>query len=322
MIRVGLDIHESILGLPPEGSQRLIRRVAESELDFVVVGDHVSFHGGQGFDGIVSATLALSAHPTLPVLIAVYQLALRHPLAVARQLSSIAQVAPGRLVLGVGAGGEDRQEVVNSGVDPKTRGRRLDEAIQVLRLLATGEPVTCDRGFFHLEGALVLPVPSPPIRLVVGGSSEAALKRVARLGDGWLPMFVSPRRFRDSVGKIADMAASANRRLVLGPTLSVWCGLDADYGRARALLGRALERLYALPYEEFRNLTFAGSPGDVAESLLPYVEAGCRDFSLLVVAETWEAGIDLAAEVRHHLIKSAGSVRPQSSREAAIGSWH
>src|SRR5205085_2655326 len=82
----------------------------------------------------------------------------------------------------------------------------------------------------------------------------------ARLGGGDLPMFVSPRRFRDSVGKIADMAASANRRLVLGPALSVWCGLDADYGRARALLGRALERLYALPYEEFRNLTFAGSP--------------------------------------------------------------
>jgi alkanesulfonate monooxygenase SsuD/methylene tetrahydromethanopterin reductase-like flavin-dependent oxidoreductase (luciferase family) len=322
VIRVGLDVHESILGLPPEASRRLIRRAADSELDFVVVGDHVSFHGGQGFDGIVSATLALSAHPTLPVLIAVYQLALRHPLAVARQLSSIAQVAPGRLILGVGAGGEDRQEVVNSGVDPRTRGRRLDEAIQMLRLLATGEPVNRDCGFFQVEGALVLPVPSPPIPIVVGGSSEAALKRVALLGDGWLPMFVSPRRFRDSVARIAEMAASANRRLPLGPTLSVWCGLDSDRGRARALLGQALEQLYALPYEKFRNLTFAGSPGDVAESLLPYVEAGCRDFSLLVAAETWEAGVDLVAEVRHHLIKMAAPVRPPCSRGAAIGSCH
>src|SRR5438132_11420444 len=238
MIRVGLDIHESILGLPPEASRLLIRRVADADLDFAVVGDHVSFHGGQGFDGIVSATLALSAHPTLPVLIAVYQLALRHPLAVARQLSSIAQVAPGRLVLGVGAGGEDRREVVNSGVDPKTRGRRLDEAIQVLRLLATGEPVTHSGGFFHLQEALVLPVPSPPVPIVVGGSSEAALTRVALFGDGWLPMFVSPRRFRDSAGQIADMAASAHRRPLLGPTLSVWCGLDSDRGHARSLLGR------------------------------------------------------------------------------------
>jgi len=168
----------------------------------------------------------------------------------------------------------------------------------------------------------VLPVPSPPIPIVVGGSSAAALKRVALSGDGWLPMFVSPRRFRDSVTRIAEMAASANRRVPLGPTLSVWCGLDADPGRARTLLGQALEQLYALPYEKFRNLTFAGSPGDVAESLFPYVEAGCRDFSLLAVAQTWEAGVDLAAEVRHHLIKMAGPVRPPSSRGAAIGSWH
>jgi alkanesulfonate monooxygenase SsuD/methylene tetrahydromethanopterin reductase-like flavin-dependent oxidoreductase (luciferase family) len=310
VIRVGLDVHESILGLPPEASRPLIRRVADSELDFVVVGDHVSFHGGQGFDGIVSATLALSAHPTLPVLIAIYQLALRHPLAVARQLSSIAQVAPGRLVLGVGAGGEDRQEVINSGVDPKSRGRRLDEAIQVLRLLATGEQVDHEGGFFHLQQALVLPVPSPPVPIVVGGSSEAALKRVALSGDGWLPMFVSPRRFRDSVVQIAEMAAGANRRLPISPTLSVWCGLDLDRGRAQALLGGALEQLYALPYEEFRNLTFAGSPPDVAESLLPYLEAGCRDYSLLVVAETWEKGVDLAAEVRHHLITIAGNAQP------------
>jgi alkanesulfonate monooxygenase SsuD/methylene tetrahydromethanopterin reductase-like flavin-dependent oxidoreductase (luciferase family) len=306
VIRVGIDVHESILGLPPEASRVLIRRVAEAELDFVVAGDHVSFHGGQGFDGIVSATLALSAHPTMPVLIAIYQLALRHPLAVARQLSSIAQVAPGRLVFGVGAGGEDRQEVVNSGVDPKTRGRRLDEAIQVLRLLATGEPVDFEGGFFHLQQALVLPVPSPPVPIVVGGSSEAALQRVALSGDGWLPMFVSPRRFRESAAQLAEMAASANRRLPIGPTLSVWCGLDPDRGRAQALLGAALERLYALPYEEFRNLTFAGSPPEVAQSLLPYVEAGCRDFSLLVVAESWQAGVDLAAEVRHRLIKIAG----------------
>jgi alkanesulfonate monooxygenase SsuD/methylene tetrahydromethanopterin reductase-like flavin-dependent oxidoreductase (luciferase family) len=146
VIKVGLDVHDSILGLPPEASRVLMRRAAALGLDYLVVGDHVSFHGGHGFDGIVSATLALAAHPTLPVLIGVYQLALRHPLAVARQLSSIAQVAPGRLVLGVGAGGEDRQEIANAGIDPSTRGRRLDESLQVLRLLATGRPVDFDGG--------------------------------------------------------------------------------------------------------------------------------------------------------------------------------
>jgi len=178
VIRVGLGVHDSILGLPLEASRLLVQRAGESDLDFVVVGDHLSFNGGQGFDGIVSATLALAAHPTLPVLIGVYQLALRHPLAVARQLSSIAEVAPGRLVLGVGAGGEDRMEVLNAGVEPGTRGRRLDESIQVLRMLATGRPVDFEGDFFHLRHAAVLPAPAPPIPIVVGGRSPAALRRL------------------------------------------------------------------------------------------------------------------------------------------------
>ena len=308
MIRVGLDVHESILGQPPEASRRLLERAGESGLDFQVVGDHLSFQGGQGFDGIVSAAFALAAHPTLPVVISVYQLALRHPLTVARQLSSIAQVAPGRLVLGVGAGGEDLMEIVNAGVDPTTRGRRLDESIRVLRLLASGEPVDFDGDFFKLRQALVLPIPSPAIPIVVGGRSEAALRRAALLGDGWLPMFVSPRRFRDSVDRIDELAGSAGRQLSISPTLSVWCGLDHDGDRARALLAATLERLYSRPYEDFRNLTFAGTPPEVAEALLPYLEAGCRDFSLLAVADSWEAAVEHAAAARHRLIEVAGAL--------------
>src|ERR1039457_6961349 len=71
----------------------------------------------------------------------VYLLALRHPLLTARQLASISQLAPGRLVLGAGVGGEDRSEVSNSGVAPASRGRRLDECLQVLRALASGDAV-------------------------------------------------------------------------------------------------------------------------------------------------------------------------------------
>jgi alkanesulfonate monooxygenase SsuD/methylene tetrahydromethanopterin reductase-like flavin-dependent oxidoreductase (luciferase family) len=313
MIRVGLAVHDPILGLPPEASRLLIHRAAESGLDFLVVGDHLSFNGGQGFDGIVSATLALAAQPNLPVVIGVYQLVLRHPLAVARQLSSVAQVAPGRLVLGVGAGGEDRQEVVNAGVDPGTRGRRLDESIQVLRMLAIGQPIDFEGDFLQLHKALVLPVPSPPIPIMVGGRSPAALKRAALLGDGWLPMFVSPRRFKESVERITELAAAAGRRLPISPTLSVWCGLNGDPLRGQALLAGKLEQLYSLPYQDFRRLTLAGSPRDVAEALIPYVEAGCLDFSLLAVAETWEAAVVLTAEVRHRLIEIA-AVLPAPDR--------
>ena len=307
MIRVGLDVHDTILGRPPEASRILIQRAAEAGLDYLVVGDHLSFQGGQGFDGIVSAAFALAVHPTMPVLIAVYQLALRHPLAVARQISSLAQVAPGRLVLGVGAGGEDRQEVINAGIDPATRGRRLDESMRVLRLLATGEPVDFTGDFFGLQQALVLPVPSPRVPILVGGRSPAALKRAALLGDGWLPMFVSPRRFRESLARITELASSAGRQLTNAPALSVWCGLDSAEHKAGALLAGTLERLYGRPYEEFRHLTFAGEPAQVAEALFAYIEAGCNDFSLLVAAESPDAAVGHAAALRHHLIELASS---------------
>ena len=176
-------------------------------------------------------------------------------------------------------------------------------------MLATGHPVDFEGDFFQLQQALVLPISSPPIPIMVGGRSPAALKRTALLGDGWLPMFVSPRRFQDSIERITELATNAGRQLPLSPTLSVWCGLDGDARRAGALLAGHLEQLYSLPYEDFRNLTCAGSPGDVAEALHPYLEAGCRDFSLLAVAESWESAVEQAAEMRHRLIEIAGSCK-------------
>ena len=109
----------------------------------------MSFHDGTGFDGLTAATAALSGSG-LPVLVGMYLLALRHPLLAARQLASISQLAPGRLTLGVGVGGEDRSEISNSGVDPATRGRRLDECLAVLRALAGGETIDYRGEFFPL----------------------------------------------------------------------------------------------------------------------------------------------------------------------------
>src|SRR5467141_2994731 len=107
----------------------------------------------------------------------------------------------------------------------------------------------------------------------------------------------------------SDVCSSdlAGRTLSISPTLSVWCGLDRDGDRARALLAASLERLYSRPYQDFRNLSIAGQPTEVAEALLPYIEAGCQDFSLLAVAESWESAVEHAAAVRHRLIEVAGA---------------
>src|SRR4051812_9685907 len=141
-VRVGLFL--------PGGTQRrhaALARAAAAGIDHLCVGDHVSFIDGTGSDGLISATALLFAQTELPVYVGLYLLPLRHPVGVARQLATLAELAPDRLTLGVGVGGEDPHEIEICGVDPKTRGRRMDESLRILRGLADGTPVIFDGEF-------------------------------------------------------------------------------------------------------------------------------------------------------------------------------
>jgi hypothetical protein len=116
----------------------------------------------------------------------------------------------------VGIGGEDPHELEICGVDPSTRGRRMDESLEILRELSEGKPVSFDGEFFSLRDAQILPAPSSPIPIVVGGRSDAAVRRAGRFGDGWLGIWVSPRRFGSVVTQIAEHAARAERDCATG----------------------------------------------------------------------------------------------------------
>jgi alkanesulfonate monooxygenase SsuD/methylene tetrahydromethanopterin reductase-like flavin-dependent oxidoreductase (luciferase family) len=254
---------------------------------------------------MITASTLLASHDALPVLIGVYLLGLRHPMLAARQLSTLAQTAPGRLTLGVGVAGEDRSEVSNTGVDPASRGRRLDEALPLVRRLMAGEEVTFSGEFFRLDAARILPSPQPPVPIVIGGKGDAAVRRTAELGDGWLGMFCSARRFAETRQRILQAAADRGRPAPPWFGVSVWCGLDSDADQARDLVAAKLERLYRLPYEKFQPLAPAGTPKQVAEFLYPYVESGAGHVTLIPAGRSIEAEIDAAAEVSE-LLRAAG----------------
>src|SRR6476661_842701 len=107
-------------GVPAAELRRAVASAEDAGLDGLGVGDHVSFYVGAGADGLVGATCILAASERLAAVVGVYLLPLRHPVPVARQVADIATLAPGRLVLGVGIGGEDPHEIEVCGVDPKT----------------------------------------------------------------------------------------------------------------------------------------------------------------------------------------------------------
>ena len=277
--RVGTFPPFTVLQQGPEATRAFLTRAGEAGADHVCCSDHVSFYG-VGFDGLVQATALTMLHPTLPVHIGVYLLPLRHPVPVARQLADISQLAPGRLVLGVGVGGEDRHEIEVCGVDPATRGQRMDECLTILRQLLTGAPTTFHGKFFDVDDAVIAPPAAVPI--LVGGRSDVAVRRAGRLGDGWLGVWNSPRRFAAAVEMAAQEAARVGRPdPPARHAMQVWCGFADTPGAARACLAPVMEAMYQLPFERFERYCPYGTPDDVAGFLAPYVEAGCTEFNLI-----------------------------------------
>lgn len=297
-VRVGM--------LAPGGDAESIRAalaaMEASGLDHAVVGDHVSFIAGFGDDGLVRATTVLALSTYLRVSVGVYLLPLRHPVPVARQLASISQLAPGRLTLGVGVGGEDRREVEMCGVDPRTRGRRMDECMQVLIGLRAGKAFTFHGRFFDLDEAVVLPPPSPPVPLLVGGRSDAAVRRAGRYGDGWLGIWVSPKRFADVAAQCgAEAHATGRGEVDFAHAMQLWCGIASSRDDARALLARRMEGFYRIPFDRFEKYSPYGTAQDIAEFLVPYVEAGCSEFNLLTVCGDDDLAVRTAGEVKRLL---------------------
>jgi alkanesulfonate monooxygenase SsuD/methylene tetrahydromethanopterin reductase-like flavin-dependent oxidoreductase (luciferase family) len=295
-----------MLTAPIERRRELFGRIVDAGCRHVFVADHVSFHVGLGMDGLIQAALITGLEPRLRAVVGVYLLALRHPVPVARQIATLCESAPGRLVLGVGVGGEDRHEIEICGVDPRTRGRRTDESLGVLRDLLAGKPTSCDGEFFAFEDARIVPAPDPPVEVVVGGRSDAAIRRAGRHGDGWLGVWCSPDRFARALAEVAEHAASAGRDAAPETHgLQVWFGVDDDRPRARARLAKGMEAMYRIPFERFERTSPYGSAAEVADFLAPYVSAGCRFFNLMPVADSPEAGIDAVAEIRERLHAAA-----------------
>jgi probable F420-dependent oxidoreductase len=115
----------------------------------------------------------------------VLKLPVRHPVLAAKQATSTAVLTGNRLVLGVGTS-PWREDYEVLGVDWDTRGQRLDEEITILRGLTAGGYFEHHGKIFDLPPVKIAPVPTAPIPVLIGGHSDAALRRAARLGDGWL----------------------------------------------------------------------------------------------------------------------------------------
>jgi len=298
---IGTIASPGILRAPHAERRALVGRMLDQGIDHVFIADHVSFINGLGMDGLINAATLTAIDERLKVVVGVYLLALRHPVVVARQLATIAESAPGQLILGVGVGGEDRNEIAMCGVDPASRGRRTDECLTVLRGLAGGESFSFDGTYFSFERAIIQPAPDPAIPILIGGRVDASLERAARFGDGWLAVWVSADRFAKATDQVNARARDLGRPAPTLHGLQLWAGIDDDRERARARLAKGMENFYHVPFERFEKYSPYGTAAEVAEFLARYRDAGCELFNIMPIAETDAAGIDAVAEIRRRL---------------------
>ncbi|MEX0768272.1 MAG: TIGR03619 family F420-dependent LLM class oxidoreductase [Microthrixaceae bacterium] len=140
----------------------------------------------------------------------VLKLGIRDPLLVAKTVSSIGALADGRLGLGVGLSWIP-EEFEWLGKNMRTRGARTNEAIEIIRLVCSGEFVEYHGKHYEFGRLMVRPVPTQPIPIFVGGLSEPGLQRAARLADGWISVANTSAEVAEVLPKLVELRAEYGR---------------------------------------------------------------------------------------------------------------
>ena len=222
-------------------------------------------------------------------------LSFRHPTVLARQAAALVDLSGGRMILGVGAGWQEREHTLfgHELGDVPTRMARLEEGLAVItRLLRSDEPVSYTGRFYQLRGATLLPRPQrpggPPI-LVGGNGRQRTLPLAARYADIWNATFLTPDAFRERSARLDELLRQAGRQP--GDVRRTMM-LSLFFGRDRAELDRRLRWRHEVPELAGRPLEAAveaihnrrnaivGTPDLVVEQIRAYQAVGVQELML------------------------------------------
>jgi probable F420-dependent oxidoreductase len=205
-VRIGISLGAAAT---PAGLAAAVGLLESARIDSLWLSEVV--YGGivEPFTGMTYA-LATTSHLKVGTGVAV--LPGRHPVLVAKQLTSLAALAPGRVLPVFGLKPARPQENAAFGV-PGNRGEVFDESLRLLRMLVSQERVTFQGKFFAVEDASTGPLPAKPLDIWLGGSAPGALRRVGELGDGWLASFLTPLEAAQGREQIQAVAAAAGREI-------------------------------------------------------------------------------------------------------------
>jgi probable F420-dependent oxidoreductase len=263
---------------------REARWMEELGFEYFAAGEHYMRGNPPGPTHASIPLLAVAAGATdnIRVLSSILLAPFYHPTVLAKLTNTLDIASGGRLTLGVGVGGEFPVEFEAAGLNVKHRGRMTNECLEVLRRLWTEENVSYQGRHFQLDDVTVLPHPAqkphPPIW--VSGRREPAMLRAAKFGDGWMPYFYDPDRYRSSVATITGFATEQNRDLTdfqwaYFPYVSIYDTVkEAAEVAAEALGGRYL---YGGGFRDIvEKYCLLGPVESCITRIQEYIDAGAR----------------------------------------------
>jgi probable F420-dependent oxidoreductase len=223
----------------------------------------------------------------------------RNPLLAAKQIATLDVLCQGRLDVGVGIGSPSTiksREYEVMGVNRKVRGKIADDHLRAMKTIWTNHPASYEGKFVSFQNAEICPKPlqKPHPPLWVGGWTEAAMRRTAALGDGWLPAWLLPedigKRFRE-LKELAKKLGRDPEKIHLG--VEVYGCIDKDGAKARkdgygtlAIGQSTFERMMSV--EQLAAVSLIGSPEEIRRQVEAYSDAGVSHFEIKFIYPTLE----------------------------------
>ncbi|MCH9035797.1 MAG: LLM class flavin-dependent oxidoreductase [Chloroflexi bacterium] len=205
---------------------------------------------------------------------------LRHPAILAKEVATLDYLSGGRIVLGVGVGGASSAALQVSGVDPRERGARTDEALEIVTQLWTGDTVSHHGRYYHFDDMCMEPAPvqrpRPPIW--VGGESEGAMRRTARWGDGYVPARITPAGYHRAIQRIERHAQEIGRDASsITRALHLYFRIGEDREQAERDANEDILKRVGRGLTGERGCA-AGTPDDCARTIQRFISAGVEHF--------------------------------------------
>ncbi|MFV0315436.1 MAG: TIGR03619 family F420-dependent LLM class oxidoreductase [Microthrixaceae bacterium] len=291
-IRVGFGLGTNTAANDPRSLGSLVDALETTGFDSIWFSERVS---GSAPDPIVAMSWAAARTERLKFGPAVQVVPGRNPVLLAKALASLDRISDGRLLPAFGLGAPRLAEHQAFGVQRGDRGAWFDEALPLMRRLWTEEVVTHHGERFELDDVRVEPKPvQDPLEVWMGGVAPSELRRVGRLGEGWLPSFCTPEDVRVGIPVIDDHSTAAGRE----PIDRGHFGALVVYSPTRELPSAIADRLRALKPDAAIDEVVVLGRNRIRDRLLEFCDAGATKFVLspLGEPEDWSTEVATLAE--------------------------